>query len=88
MWEIVKLAHAENKREISLNGAQLTELLEQNDGNVDNEVFRLKQLNLLRLSNSPAFVDIPGDLQELTQLQSLLLYGNKLDKFPSKIVCE
>ncbi|XP_070503560.1 leucine-rich repeat-containing protein 47-like [Chironomus tepperi] len=82
MWEIVKLAKSENKREISINGQQLTELLEENNGNIDVNLFKLNQLNLLRLSNSPVLCEINGKLNDLSQLQSLLLFGNKLKVFP------
>ncbi|KAL7020870.1 hypothetical protein ACKWTF_011660 [Chironomus riparius] len=82
MWDVVKSAKAENKREISLNGQQLTDLLEENNGKIDVYLFKLNQLNLLRLSNSPLLCEINGKLNDLNQLQSLLLFGNKLNTFP------
>ena len=85
MWEIVKSAKSENKREISINGQQLTELLEANNGKLDINLFKLKQLNLLRLSNSPALDEINGNPNDLNQLQSVLLFGNKLSTFPGKL---
>lgn len=84
MWEIVKSAKLENKREISINGQQLTELLEANYGKIDMNLFKLNQLNLLRLSNSPALIEINGKLNDLSQLQSLLMFGNKLTAIPGK----
>jgi len=84
MWDIVKSAKSENKREICINGQQLTELLEENNGKIDINLFKLKQLNLLRLSNSPVLCEINGKLNDLNQLQSLLLFGNKLNTFPGK----
>lgn len=85
MWEVVKFAKAENKREISLNGSQLTELLEDNSGKIDGQLFKLQQLNLLRLSNSPVLCEINGNLNNLKCLTSLLLFGNNLDKLPGII---
>lgn len=84
MWEIVKSANSEKKREISINGQQLTELLEANNGHIDVNLFKLNQLNLLRLSNSPALIEVNGKLNDLNQLQSLLLFGNKLTVIPGK----
>ena len=80
----MKSAKTENKREISINGQQLTDLLEENNGKIDVNLFKLNQLNLLRLSNSPVLSEINGKLNDLNQLQSLLLFGNKLNAFPGK----
>jgi internalin A len=84
--EVINSVKAENKRELILCGANLTEALEKNKGQVYKAVFELKQLNLLRLSESPAFSEIDGEkLNNLTELHSLLLFGNKLAVLPGKL---
>lgn len=82
MWPEVIAAKSENKRELSLNGENLTKLLEKNDSKLDAGLFELKQLNFLQLTHSAKFCEIPDDVKKLENLQSLLLFGNQLRSVP------
>lgn len=85
MWPEIIAAKSENKRELSVNGENLTKLLTSNDDKVDAALFELKQLNFLQLSHSAKFCKIPDDVRKLENLQSLLLFGNSLTSVPGEI---
>lgn len=86
MWPEISSAKQENKRELNLNGDKFTKQLKENDGKVDAALFELKQLNFLQLSNSITFCEIPDDVQRLENLQSLLLFGNRLSSVPGEFL--
>lgn len=76
---------AQNKHELSLNGEKLIKLLDINEGKLDANLFKLKQLNFLQLSNSHILEDPVGKCwDELKNLHQLQLYGNKLTSIPGK----
>lgn len=83
MWkEIFEDIKRNNKHELSLHQGKLLSLLESNNGDVDNDLFTLKQLNFLQLSNSHSLEKM-SNLNELFNLQQLLLFGNKITSLPS-----
>lgn len=83
MWkEIFEDIKRNNKHELSLHQEKLLSLLESNNGDVDNDLFTLKQLNFLQLSNSHSLEKM-SNLNELFNLQQLLLFGNKITSLPS-----
>lgn len=84
MWPEIISAKAENKRELNLNGENLTKLLEKNDKKLDEALFELKQLNFLQLTHSTSFCEIPDDVRRLENLQSLLAFGNQLASVPGE----
>lgn len=84
MWPEISSAKTENKRELSLNGEKFTDQLSKNSDKLDAALFTLKQLNFLQLSHSLQFCEIPDDIQRLENLQSLLLFGNRLKSLPGE----
>lgn len=85
MWPEINLIKQENKRELSLNHEQLTKLLKDSDDELDKGIFEQSQLNYLQLTNSGERLNaISDDLGKLINLQTLLLFGNKLAKIPCK----
>lgn len=84
MWPEILSAKQENKREINLNGDKLTSQLSKNDGKLDAALFELTQLNFLQLTHSGEFCELPEDIQKLVNLQSILMFGNKLSKLPGE----
>lgn len=87
MWPEISSAKQENKRELSLNGDKFTDQLSKNSGKLDAALFALKQLNFLQLSHSAEFCEIPDEIQKLENLQSLLLFGNRLKSVPGESLC-
>lgn len=84
MWPEISQVKQENKRELNLNSTQFTKLLKENNGDLDNSIFELNQLNFLQLSNSENFNNIPNEIGSLINLQTLLLFGNQLTTIPGK----
>lgn len=84
MWPEISAVKGENKRELNLNGEKFTELLTKNDGKLDAALFELKQLNFLQLTNSAEFHEISDEINKLENLQSLLVFGNRLSLLPSE----
>lgn len=84
MWPEIISAKAENKRELNLNGENLTKLLEANDNKLDAGLFELTQLNFLQLTHSTSFCEIPDEVRKLENLQSLLLFKNQLASVPGE----
>lgn len=85
MWPEISSVKLENKRELNLNGDKFTKQLEKNGDRLDSGIFELNQLNFLQLSNSARLCEIPNDVQNLENLQSLLLFGNNLKTLPSEL---
>ena len=48
MWTEVELAKSEQRHELVLQGKELTEKLERNEGRVDENIFSLGQAKLLK----------------------------------------
>lgn len=84
MWPEIIAVKSENKRELVLSGENFTKLLANNGDKLDVELFELKQLNLLSLSHSAKFCEMPDNVKRLENLQSLLLFGNQLKSVPGE----
>jgi Leucine-rich repeat (LRR) protein len=84
MWPEILQVKQDNKRELNLNHTQFTKLLKNNNDELDNSIFELNQLNYLQLTNSEVFHKIPNEIGLLTNLQTLLLFGNQLTSVPGK----
>lgn len=83
MWPEVETNKAENKRELKLSGAAISERLASPAG-LDRAIFDLTILNLLNISDT-TLQELPAEVSNLTNLQSILLYGNQLKSLPSSI---
>uniref|UniRef100_A0A182R8P2 B3/B4 tRNA-binding domain-containing protein n=1 Tax=Anopheles funestus TaxID=62324 RepID=A0A182R8P2_ANOFN len=84
MWPEVDAVKSENRRELKLHGAQVSERIVKNGGNLDNAIYQLSMLNLLEVSDT-ALDKISQRIDALNHLQSLLLYRNKLAQLPATI---
>ncbi|XP_055312336.1 leucine-rich repeat-containing protein 47-like [Sitodiplosis mosellana] len=82
MWREIQQAKDENKREIKLAGAEISERIEK-DG-IDISLFALDALNLLNISDTSLKV-LPLEISNLINLQTLLLYGNEIATIPDSI---
>ncbi|XP_046963954.1 leucine-rich repeat-containing protein 47-like [Vanessa cardui] len=77
-WPEVQTAKSENRHEIKLAGAAISKRI--SDEGLDKNLFKLTNINLLNISDT-CLATIPDDIKLLVNLQSLLLYGNKLTEF-------
>uniref|UniRef100_A0A182P9B6 B3/B4 tRNA-binding domain-containing protein n=1 Tax=Anopheles epiroticus TaxID=199890 RepID=A0A182P9B6_9DIPT len=84
MWPEVDAVKSENRRELKLTGASVSERIVKNKGNLDEAVYQLDALNLLDVNDTPLEWISPR-IESLTHLQSLLLYRNKIAQLPATI---
>ncbi|CAG5047223.1 unnamed protein product [Parnassius apollo] len=82
VWNEVSTAKAENRHEIKLAGAAISKRISEEG--LDKTLFQLTNLNLLNISDTCLSV-IPDDIKMLVNLQSLLLFGNKIQEFNENI---
>lgn len=82
VWPEVTTAKSENRHEIKLAGAAISQRI--SDEGLDNTVFQLTNINLLNISDT-CLMAIPDDIKRLVNLQSLLLFGNKIQQFNENI---
>lgn len=82
MWSEVQQAKNENKREIKLSGAEISERIDANG--IDISIFSLDSLNLLNISDTTLQI-LPAEISNLSNLQTLLLYGNEIKTIPDTI---
>lgn len=84
MWPEVKIAKEENRRELKLCGSSARKLFDQNGGKLDDTIYQLTALNLLDINDTPLDVISPR-IADLKQLQSLLLFRNRICTVPQEI---
>lgn len=84
MWDEIQQAKNENKRELKLSGAEISERIDS-DG-IDASLFALESLNLLNISDT-SLSALPIEISNLSNLQTLLLYGNEIKTIPDSIGC-
>ncbi|XP_013184033.2 leucine-rich repeat-containing protein 47 [Amyelois transitella] len=82
VWPEIATAKSENRHEIKLAGANVSKRI--SEGGLDKSVFQLSSLNLLNISDTCLTV-IPDEIKRLVNLQSLLLFGNKIEVFNENI---
>ncbi|KPJ13056.1 Leucine-rich repeat-containing protein 47 [Papilio machaon] len=82
VWLEVTTAKSENRHEIKLAGAAISKRISEEG--LDKTVFQLTNLNLLNISDT-CLTSLPDDIKRLVNLQSLLLFGNKLQEFNENI---
>ncbi|XP_041972439.1 leucine-rich repeat-containing protein 47-like [Aricia agestis] len=81
-WPEVVTARSENRHEIKLAGAAISKRISENG--LDKSIFQLTNINLLNISET-CLTTIPNEIKNLINLQSLLLYGNKIADFNQNI---
>ncbi|CAK1552376.1 unnamed protein product [Leptosia nina] len=81
-WPEVSTAKSENRHEIKLSGPAISKRISEEG--LDKTVFQLTNINLLNISDT-CLSSIPDEIKHLANLQSLLLYGNKMTEFNENI---
>lgn len=82
MWPEIKQVETENRRELKLSGAEISERITSTE--LDKSIFSLTSINLLNISDT-ILNELPSEISNLTNLQTLLLYGNELKRIPNSI---
>lgn len=80
-WPEVEKAEAGKRRELVLQGPTVDRRI-ASSGGLASAVYSLTLLNYLEVSQCPSLTEIHGDIQRLTNLQSLILCRNKLALVP------
>lgn len=80
-WPEVEKAEAGKRRELVLQGSAVDRRI-ASSGGLASAVYSLTLLNYLEVSQCPSLTEIHGDIQRLTNLQSLILCRNKLALVP------
>ncbi|XP_026730440.1 leucine-rich repeat-containing protein 47-like [Trichoplusia ni] len=81
-WPEVTTAKSENRHEIKLAGAAISKRI--SESGLDKGIFQLTNINLLNISDT-CLSSIPDDISRLVNLQSLLLFSNKIVEFNKNI---
>ncbi|XP_055537037.1 leucine-rich repeat-containing protein 47-like [Wyeomyia smithii] len=84
MWPEVQTAKEENRRELKLSGSTVRTRFEEANGLLDETVYQLTALNLLDINDTP-LAELSPKVGELKNLQSLLLFRNKICTIPIEI---
>lgn len=84
MWPEVKQALEERRYELVLSGQDVNSLIEEAGGQLEEAVYELSLLNLLRVTNSP-LTSLSEDLARLKNLTNLILQKNKLTALPDAV---
>ncbi|CAL1533774.1 unnamed protein product [Lymnaea stagnalis] len=82
MWEELLAVLNENRRELNLQGPAINKRIEERG--LDEKLFTLSGLNLLKLAGTP-LETVPDKLGNLVNLTSLMLENNKLRELPATI---
>ena len=81
-WEEVSLAKQDNRRELALQGKEISKRIDRNG--LDTCIYQLVHLNYLEISGT-TLSDLQTGLGNLENLTSLLLCNNKLSTVPAEI---
>lgn len=81
-WPEVVTAKEENRHEIKLAGAAISKRISEHG--LDKNIFTLTNINLLNISDTCLHA-IPDEIKNLINLQSLLMFGNKIEVFNENI---
>lgn len=83
-WPEIEKASAGKRRELVLQGSVVDGRISSNGG-LASAIYSLTLLNYLEISQCPSLTEIHEDIQQLTNLQSLILCRNKLATIPDAI---
>lgn len=83
-WPEIEKASAGKRRELVLQGSGVDGRISSHGG-LPSAIYSLTLLNYLEISQCPSLTEIHEDIQQLTNLQSLILCRNKLASIPDVI---
>lgn len=71
--------------EIVLSGDKISKQLEEEDGQLNELVYKMKSLNFLEITDTPTLKLISTNIGKLENLTNLVLQGNKLVSIPGML---
>uniref|UniRef100_A0A3Q3XGY2 B3/B4 tRNA-binding domain-containing protein n=1 Tax=Mola mola TaxID=94237 RepID=A0A3Q3XGY2_MOLML len=83
-WPEIEKAAAGKRHELVLQGPAVDKRIASNGG-LASAIYSLTLLNYLEVSQCPSLTEIHEDIQQLTNLQSLILCRNKLASIPNVV---
>lgn len=83
-WPEIEKASAGKRRELVLQGSVVDGRISSHGG-LASAMYSLTLLNYLEISQCPSLTEIHKDIQQLTNLQSLILCRNRLASIPDVI---
>lgn len=84
MWPEIQKAFESKRYELVLVGPEISKRVEENEGNLDQNLFKLKQLNFLEIAKTKLST-LPRELSAIENLTSLLCHSNELTSLPSEL---
>ena len=82
-WPEIEKAALEKRRELVLQGPNIDRKIQT--GGLNPNIYSLKLLNYLEISQCPSLVEIHQGIENLTHLQSLILCRNKISTIPKAV---
>jgi len=84
MWPEVRRAFEEKRYELVLAGPEIAKRVEDNENNLDENVYKLKHLNFLEVAKTSLGV-LPTSLGNMENMTNLLIHSNNLSVLPEEI---
>ncbi|KAJ8264962.1 hypothetical protein COCON_G00140610 [Conger conger] len=82
-WPEIEKAASEKRRELVLQGPNIDRKIQT--GGLNPNIYSLRLLNYLEISQCPSLVEIHQGIEDLTHLQSLILCRNKISTIPKAV---
>jgi hypothetical protein len=83
-WPEIRKTFDTKRYELILFGADISKRLEDNNGNLDKNLFKLKHLNLIEISKT-ILRSIPNEIGMLSNLSTVLLHSNEIETVSSEL---
>ena len=83
-WPEIRKTFDTKRYELKLVGAEISKRLEDNNVNLDKNLFKLKHLNFLEISKT-SLNSIPNEIGTLVGLNSVLLYSNAIETVSNEL---
>lgn len=84
MWPEIKRVFETKRFELTLIGPEISKRIETNNGNLDENLFKLKHINFLEIARTKLSI-LPPQICNVQNLTSLLCHTNELEAVPAEL---
>lgn len=84
MWPEIQKAFETKRYELILVGPEISKRIDDNEGNLDKNLFKLKLVNFLEIAKTK-LSSIPKEIHQMENLTSLLIHSNELTSIPAEV---